>query len=426
MNLRLLLLTTATLGVMIAQAALAEDQPAAAAPAAASAAPAAPVSWASTIKFTGHVEAGITVNANSNNVGENFGHLFTDKTDSFLLNSAALTAERDIDSASKTLDFGFKVQGAYGSDSRYTHFLGELDHATTSRTQFDVVEANVQAHIPIGAASIDVKVGQYVTPLGVEVIDPTGDTFYSHSYIFNFGIPFKHTGILTTTHVNSKLDIYAGYDTGVNTSVGRNGGDQDGRFHFIGGFGLNLKDLTIVALTHIGPELPNGALGVGVNVHNKYRYLTDVNAVWKVNAKLTATTELNYIKDDGVSATGGGVVQYLTYAMTDHLSLSARAEVWRDSQGFWVAAFPGNQDFVNAEKGRPNGSYGAGPATYGAITLGAMLKPTHMPKNLDGLMIRPEIRYDRALAGGLPFGGNPGTRKGQFTFGIDIVAPITF
>ena len=259
MNFRMLLLSTATASLMMAQAAMAEDQPAAAA-AAPAAAPAAPVSWISTIKISGHVEAGITANANSNNVGENFGHLFTDKTDSFLLNSAALTVERDIDPASKTIDFGFKVQGAYGSDSRYTHFLGELDQSPTTRNQFDIVEANFQVHLPmIGASSMDVKIGQYVTPLGVEVIDPTGDTFYSHSYVFNFGIPFKHTGILTTTHVNSKLDIYAGYDTGVNTSIGTAGGYNAGRFHFLGGFGLNLKNLTIIALTHIGPELPNGA-----------------------------------------------------------------------------------------------------------------------------------------------------------------------
>ena len=104
----------------------------------------------------------------------------------------------------------------------------------------------------------------------------------------------------------------------------------------------------------------------------------------------------------------------------------AKRVIWRDAQGFYVAAFPGNQDAIHVQKGLANTSYGAGTATYGAITLGLNFKPTGLPKMIDGLTIRPEIRYDRALAGGTPFDGNPGTKKGQFTFGLDLVAPLTF
>ena len=88
------------------------------------------------------------------------------------------------------------------------------------RYQFDVVEANVLAHLPwLTEGGIDLKVGQYPTPLGYETIDPSTNPFYSHSYIFQFGLPFKHTGALTTTHVNSMLDIYAGADTGIQHHV---------------------------------------------------------------------------------------------------------------------------------------------------------------------------------------------------------------
>ena len=66
---------------------------------------------------------------------------------------------------------------------------------------------------------IDLKVGQYPTPLGYETIDPSTNPFYSHSYIFQFGLPFKHTGALATTHVNDVLDIYSGIDTGTNTTI---------------------------------------------------------------------------------------------------------------------------------------------------------------------------------------------------------------
>jgi hypothetical protein len=315
----------------------------------------------------------------------------------------------------------------YGMDSQFTHFLGEGDHQTNSRNSFDLVEANILAHIPyLTPGGIDVKIGQFSTPIGNEVIDPTGNFFYSKSYIFNFGIPLKHTGILTTTHVNSLVDIYLGYTTGVNTSLGSGGGYNDGQFHFLGGIGLNFKNLTILALTHIGPENPAGSLPVGINIHDQMRYLNDVVITWKVNDKLTSVTELNYIKDDGFDAKGGGIAEYLTYPLNSITTAGVRAEVWRDDQGFFVAGFPGNQDFINLEEGLPNHAYGVGPVTYGAITLGLNVKPAKLPKMIDGLTIRPELRYDRALSSGAPFGSIPGTGKDQFTIGLDVVVPLTF
>jgi hypothetical protein len=230
--------------------------------------------------------------------------------------------------------------------------------------------------------------------------------------------------VIITSHVSPILDIYTGYDTGVNTSVGAKGGYNDDQFHFLGGFGLNFAKVTILALTHIGPELPQYALGENVESHNYTRYLNDVLVTYKVNDKLTSITELNYIRDDGVKATGGGVAQYLTYVLTPEISLGARAEVWRDNEGFYVAGFPGNQDFLNATVGMPNGSFGFGPVTYGAITVGMNFKPPKLPKIIDGLVLRPELRYDRALKGADPFGD--GHDRDQFTFGIDGVLPITF
>ena len=112
------------------------------------------------------------------------------------------------------------------------------------------------AHLPwLTEGGIDLKAGQYPTPLGYETIDPSTNPFYSHSYIFQFGLPFKHTGALTTTHVNDVLDIYAGVDTGTNTTFGPLG-DNNGAVGGIGGFNLTFLDgnLTVLALTHFGPE----------------------------------------------------------------------------------------------------------------------------------------------------------------------------
>jgi hypothetical protein len=377
----------------------------------------APKAWSDIIKVSGHVEVGATVSSPNPSNGINFGHLFTDKEGEVALNQAMLTVERPIDSSSKNVDIGFKLQGMYGSDARYTHFLGELDRATNRRNQFDIVEAYVNAHLPIlTSGGVDVKAGQYVTLEGAEVIDATGNFFYSHTYIFNFGIPFKHTGVMTTTHFSHGIDVYLGVDSGVNTTFG-SGGDNNGALAFHGGIGFPIgKKVTMLATTHIGPENPRGSFP---NYNSALRYLNDVTVIWKLNSKLTSTTDLNYIRDDGFSASGGGVAQYFTYAVNDKLGIGIRGEVWRDSNGFFVAAFPSNRDFVNVEKGLPAPDvYGGGNTTYGAVTLGLNFKPP-LPVKGAGLNIRPEVRYDWSLNGTNPF--SAGTRKHQFTAAIDAI-----
>ena len=124
--------------------------------------------------------------------GLNFGHLFTDKANSPLLNQILLTVQRPLDPKATDYDFGFKLQGMYGSDARYTHYLGELDYIINDRSQITPVEAWAVVHTPwLFSGGIDIKAGQFVTLEGAETIDPTTNYLYSHSYIFNFGVPLR-------------------------------------------------------------------------------------------------------------------------------------------------------------------------------------------------------------------------------------------
>jgi hypothetical protein len=388
--------------------AFADDAPAPAAPAA------PPASWASSIKLNAQLEGGVVFNTASPK--NNFGQLFTDKSDQVQLNQLLLTASRVIDPKETGWDVGFKVQFLYGSDARYTHFLGELTHVTRDRYQLDITEANVTVHAPIlTEGGIDFKIGQYPTPIGFETIDPSTNPFYSHSYIFNFGIPLKHTGFYATLHANSMVDIYGGVDSGVNTFVGD--GDNNSAAAFLAGFGLTLLDgnLTVLALTHIGPENPSSVVP---QADSHYRYLNDAVITYKASEKLTFTTELNYIRDDFFRAEAYGAAQYASYTLSDQITLNGRAEVFRDNRGFFVGAFPGNLDFVNSEAGRPATVIGAAPTTYGAITAGFTYKPP-MPAPVAGLSIRPEIRYDRSLNGTRPYNG--GQDHGAFTLAADAI-----
>ena len=422
----------ATMVTTVVPASAQTPAPTAEKPAAADAPP--PGYWINGIHLSAQIEGGVSFNPTGPK--QNVGQLFTDKPNTVLLNQILLTANKPLDPKATDFDWGFKLQGMYGSDARYTHFLGEFDRVLPNdRNQFDVVEANVQFHLPVlFEGGVDIKVGQYVTLLGAETIDPSTNPFYSHSYIFNFGIPFKHTGLLTTSHVNSLLDVYLGVDTGVNTTFGPLG-ENNSAIAFLGGVNLTMMDgnLTVLALTHIGPENASRALSpAGFNADRYMRYLNDVVITYKATPALTLVTELNWIRDDftGIftsgkvsSANAFGAAQYASYTLSDALTLNGRAEIYRDDNNFFVAGFAANNGFDQLQKGFATPITGALHATtYGAITVGVTYKPADMPAPISGLLIRPEVRYDRDLGGTKAFNSNKD--NGSFTIGSDVV--LTF
>jgi hypothetical protein len=416
------------------------------APAPAPAAPAAeappPGYWINGIHLSAVIEAGILANPAAPKT--NVGQLFTDHPNQVQLNQVLLGAEKKLDPKATGYDWGFKLSAMYGSDARFIHSLGLLDQAlpVDQRNQLDLVEASGILHIPVTffEGGLDVKAGLYATPLGAELIDPSTNPFYSHSYIFNFALPFKHLGSYATAHVTSLVDLYLGVDTGTNTTFGVWGENNDNP-GFLVGFGLNMLDgnLTVLALSHMGPENATRALSpAGFNANGYWRFYNDVVTIWKVNDKLTITGEAAWARDDfGVAgstpksrepANAFGLALYGAYALTDTLTLNGRAEVFRDDNGFFVAAFQGNYDPIRIEKGLAPLStvFAPGQATYGAITLGVTWKP-EMPAPITGLAIRPEIRYDQSLGGKKVF--NPSVTSGfkdsgQFTIGSDVI--LTF
>ena len=380
-----------------------------ASPARADDAPAAPAAWSDAIHLGVQIEGGVTFAPDAPKT--NYGQLFTDHPNQATLNQVLLTFSRDIPKDASTWDIGFHFSGLYGSDARYTHFIGLLDHALPDqRYQFDIVEASVSVHAPV-LNGLDTKIGAYPTPLGFETIDPSTNPFYSHSYIFNFGIPLKHTGVLAILHTTDFLDIYGGVDTGVNTTLGS--GDNNGTVSGLAGLGLTLLggNLTVTALTHFGPEMPSLTSGQPwgfTNANHYNRYLNDAYATYKWNDKLTTTTELNYAKEENPwvgAPEAWGIAQYVAYTLSDTLTLNGRAEFFRDGKGFFVGAFPGNLDYLNLEAGRPNTSIGGFHTSYFEATVGATWKP-ELPKPISGLMIRPELRYDADVAGPNTFGNN--------------------
>jgi len=407
-------LSLAVLANLAAASAQAEDKP--------------PPAWSDTLKFSGYLDVGIQTNPDHPRNDLNWGRLYDDRDGSLELNQFSLIATRPTDPNATGYDFGFTLQGMYGSDARYTHFLGQFARATHARTQFTFLEADALVHAPwFSDGGVDAKIGEYPDPLSAETTTPGTNPFYSHSYIFNYGIPVAHLGVLTTTHLTPMIDLWFGLDTGNQTTLTK-GGDNNGAIAGIAGIGFNLLDgnITILALSHMGPENPRGAVdfnGNPIKVNSAFRYFNTITTIVKWNDDITFTTDLNLVRDDGVNANAYGIAQYASYAIDEMFTLQARGEVWRDDKGFFVAGFPGTFDSINALAGRANTSIAGPKATYGEITLGVNIKPP-MPDLFTGAVIRPEVRYDSTLNNARPFGTSNSTSGHMFTIGADFVLPF--
>jgi carbohydrate-selective porin OprB len=266
---------------------------------------------------------------------------------------------------------------------------------------------------------LDLKGGQFVTLMGAEVIYAPGNPLYSHSYIFNFGIPLKHTGFLLTTHLTDQIDLHSGVVTGINTGTD----DNNDAVSFHGGISWKSKNEKVLLFgsVHYGPEndtkYRKPGFG-GVDPNDDGRLIGDVVITLKPTDNLTFITDLNYGYDDGFSAEWYGVAQYVTLQVNKWLGVVVRGEVFRDDDGFAVAKFKDNDGFINVQRGElhavPPGDVVPGAdTTYTALTLGLNVKPC------EPVMLRPEVRWDWASGGNKPF--NDGGDNQMFTIAMDVL-----
>jgi hypothetical protein len=425
----------------------------------AAAAPPPPPAWLDTLTIDGYVEGGITVNPDQPFNHINFGQLYTDRANRPTFNGLLVTAQRPLDPKADDYDFGFKLQLQLGQDMRYNHYYGLLDYAIHSGTQFGPTEAHVLAHLPwvtpLSEGGVDLKIGNFTTYNGAELLSSVDAPLYSHSYIFNYG-PFIHTGVMAATHVRSWLDIYTGVTTGVNTSIGWPG-DNNNAASLYGGVGLNLFDgeVTVMAMVHHGPENPkqldplgvgwtNTAAGCACDPNTAKRTYANVVTTWKATENLTFTTDIAFDRESGwntVPTINGGlkplgadayaVAQYVSYKFDDVVKFNGRIEFYRDNKNFFVGAYPGYFDLVNFGHGFPCPScIFAGPGNVGtsylALTAGLTITP-ELPKMpiIKGIILRPEFRWDSAVNGAQPFFGPNGRKSSQGLIMLDAIVPFS-
>jgi hypothetical protein len=346
-----------------------------------------------------------------------------------LLDQADLTIQKSFVSG-KTFDWGFQVEGGYGVDDSQIHSYGILDNrapatidnkfnpnpdAPDPDNQFDLVQANFSVLLPIGNG-LTIKAGKFVTLLGYETISPLGNQFYTHSYLFTFGLPLTQTGVLGS-YTFPKLvfgndwTFTAGVTRGWNESTRDNNGEVD----FLGSATGNITDkLGLTFTASEGPESYEIFPGYAGDSGNYWTVLEAI-PTYKVSDQLTLAVDMLYadfphgsFAQSGQSAQWYSVAPYAGYKINSYFTINARGEYYRDQGGF---------------------SVGTGvSANYYEGTVGVQIHPFPNDNILQYLQLRPEVRYDYsdkpiynlAHTGTI----SPGGDYGEFTVAMDAIMQI--
>lgn len=334
---------------------------------------------------------------NSRDTRFNAGRVFDFENQDLTLNQVVIYVDKPIDwTKNKQFQLGGRMEWMWGGDARLIHSNGLFDHYGLSDgpdEQFDLTQLYADIFLPVGSG-LNIRVGKFVTLMGAETINPNTNLFYSHSYLFGYAIPFTHTGVMGTYNLNDAWSIDLGVSRGWEQSLEDNNGDA------IDVFGratwtIDAKKATKLFVTAIGgPERAGNT--------DDYRYVIDVVFTTKLADQLTLTINGDYGWEENGGANGEdgswyGVAGYLMYQINEMLCVNVRAEWFED----------------------PDGARGLG--TTGSVyevSLGLDIHPFASNRNLAGLRLRPEIRYDYASDG---LFGNSGDKHDQFTFGMDAI-----
>jgi putative OmpL-like beta-barrel porin-2 len=339
-----------------------------------------------------YVQGGYTYNGNASNVSaaqgaENDLRVFDHKANSFTLDLAQIVIFRDttaIDSA------GYKIKLSAGETAKWTHARGlsgaPLDAAQTGQATdaIDVTEAYVSYIAPMGKG-LRFDFGKMVTYFGSEVIEAKDNPNYSRSFLFNFSIPFTHTGLKTsyafTNALSASFHVVNGWDNADDNNAAKS-------------LGLSIGYAPTEALAGYfnfmtGPEQDN-------NSSNR-RTLIDIVATIKPARKLSLILNYDDGKEEKAVPSGAaawyGMAGIVKYDFNNTYSLSVRAEFFDDKDG----------------------------ARTGTAQTLTEVTVTPEIRLANGLIVRPEYRHDSSNKESFDMTNGAFTKKSQNTIALGVM-----
>jgi hypothetical protein len=278
-----------------------------------------------TLGMSVYLQGGYTYNANASTPGgsgsENDLRVFDHKANSFGLDLAQIVFSKD----PATGVMGYKVKMSAGETAKFIHAtgLGTQPTGTANPESFDITEAYVSYSAPLGKG-LRLDFGKFVTYHGAEVIEAIDNANYSRSFLFNYSIPFTHTGVKASyafsDNLNASFHVVNGWDNATDNNTGKTVGVS---------VNVAAGDPFSAYINYMqGPEQAD-------NNHDS-RSLLDLVATIKPIKPLSIILNYDNGKEDAGSAASvkwNGFAGIVKYDITETYSISVRGESFDDTDG---------------------------------------------------------------------------------------------
>ncbi len=289
------------------------------------------------------------------------------------------------------IGFGFTTN--YGEIAQRLTFVRDnsgtrVDGADGSQS-FTISQGFVTYKVPVGKG-LDIKVGKFATWIGAEVWESVDNPNFSRSLLYQNAIPFTNTGISMSYPLLDSLTTTGyfvnGWDTFVDNNKGKTAGYQ---------FNWKVSQNTNVILngSHGPEQVDNNTdyrhfwdLIFAIKPFEKTSFNFNADFGTEANGALTLDRSNGVIKQPGQNGKWWGFAGIINQDITDSLGFAVRGEYFDDNDGARTA--------VN----------------------GLQIWETTFTTNIkirQNLLVRPEVRYDKADQG--IFNGH----DGELTTAVD-------
>ncbi len=259
----------------------------------------------------------------NNNAGTG---LFNNNPNELNVQQQWLYVEKAMDLDCNCWDWGFRVDGVYGTDGPDTQAFGGLPGDWDNPWDYGNAygAALPQLYAEVGKGDLSVKLGHFYTIVGYEVVPATGNFFYSHAHTMVRAEPFTHSGALLTYTGMENMTVWGGWTAGWDTGFSNNGGDL-----FLGGFSYeHCSGTTLTYALTAGDFGYNNGNDSDTNGYS-HSFIVDVPLTDRLNYVFQSDYVDNDLWVDGAVNNNTFIVganNYLFYTVNDCLKAGVRAE----------------------------------------------------------------------------------------------------
>lgn len=246
---------------------------------------------------------------------ENELRVFDHKANSFVLDLAQIVLTKD----APLNNAGYKLKLSAGETAKWIHSRG----LGTSSDSFDLTEAYISYLAGVGSG-LRFDFGKMTTYHGAEVIEAKDNPNYSRSLLFNYAIPFTHTGLKASYKFSDALNagvyVVNGWDNTDDNNKGKTFGMSVGV--------IPVEQISMLFNFMYGPEKDNNT--------KDNRSLFDWVGTIKPVKNLSLILNVDYAKEENNGSSDSkwyGYAGIVKYEFSDLFSTALRAEYFNDKNG---------------------------------------------------------------------------------------------